>query len=305
MMRLTFSQLETFYWVSQLGSVHKAANHLNIAQPTASLRLKELRDALQTDLFERNGSGLVVTPDGKALLPHISTIMNEIAEIRQKNTALPLVGPVRVGLAEGFAVNCLPPLLDTLQQEHPQLTPEWSISISTGLEAAILEDRLDLAVILNPTGHEKMTLQPLGVQPTTWVIPSAWHISQPVTPKDLWLRPVVTNPAPSAMYRQVTGWFAAEALFPSQVSICTSVAVIAELVAGGLGAAILPVRMAERYVKDGGMRMVATHPPVENGRLFIASRTGVEDTKVIAVSRIIRKIIQDLDYVGIGTRTHV
>lgn len=298
MTRVTLAQLETFYWTVQLGSAQRAADHLNLAQPTVSLRLKELRAALGGDLFERTSRGLIVAAEGKALLPHISTILSEVGEILQKNAEQALVGKLRVGLAEGFAVNCLPPLLDALRQQHPHLKPEWNVSTSTNLEAAILEDQLDMAVILNPIGHEKMTLVPLGVQPTAWVVPSSWEISEPITPKDMWLLPVVTNPAPSAMYRQVTGWFAAEGLMPAQMSICTSVAVIAELVVGGLGAALLPVRMAERYVRDGGMRIVNSVPPADNGRLYIASRSGIEDAKVTAVSKLVRTVIEQLGYLG-------
>jgi DNA-binding transcriptional LysR family regulator len=189
-------------------------------------------------------------------------------------------------------------LLEALRNEHPHLKPEWNVSTSTNLETAVLEDRLDVAVILNPVGHEKMSLIPLGVQPTTWVVPSTWEMSQPVTPRDMWLLPIVSNPAPSAMYRQVTGWFATDGLMPTQMSVCTSVAVIAELVAGGLGAALLPVRMAERYIKDGGVQMVMSNPPADNGRLYIASRTGVEDAKVTAVSKLIKTVIHQLDYLA-------
>lgn len=297
-MRLTVAQLETFYWTVQLGSAQRAADHLKLAQPTVSLRLKELRDVLGEDLFERTNRGLSVTESGKALLPHITNILGELEEIRQKHSTQSLVGQIRVGLAEGFAVNCLPPLLEAMRIEHPHLKPEWNVSTSTTLEAAILEDRLDMAVILNPIGHEKMSLVPLGTQPTTWVVPKAWEIAEPITPRGMWLLPVVTNPAPSAMYRQVTGWFAADGLIPTQMSVCTSVSVIAELVAGGLGAALLPVRMAERYVRDGGVRAVESSPPADNGRLYIASRAVVDDVKVGAMSKLIRRVVGEMDYLG-------
>jgi DNA-binding transcriptional LysR family regulator len=239
-----------------------------------------------------------VTDEGKALLPHIASILEDLEEIRLKHTMQSLVGQLRVGLAEGFAINCLPPLLQAMRSEHPHLKPEWNVSTSASLETAILEDRLDIAVILNPVGHEKMSIAPLGVQPTTWVIPKFWDIPEPVSPRDLWLLPVVTNPAPSAMYRQVVGWFATDGLQPEQLSVCTSVSVIAELIAGGLGAALLPVRMAERYVRDGGVRMVHSSPPADNGRLYIASRTGVGDAKVIAMSRLIRRVVNEMGYLG-------
>lgn len=187
-------------------------------------------------------------------------------------------------------------LLAGLRDDHPHLRPEWNVSTSTTLESAILEDRLDIVVILNPIGHEKLALQPLGLQPTSWVIPSSWEISEPVTPRELSMHPIISNPAPSAMYRQISAWFATAGLVPAQMSMCTSVAVIAELVVASLGAGLLPVKMAERFVLEGGMRMVDTDPPVENGRLYIGSRAVSEDARSMAVARTIARVISGLDY---------
>ena len=98
------------------------------------------------------------------------------------------------------------------------------------------------------------------------------------------------------MHRQITGWFATARLEPARMSICTSVAVIPELVAAGIGAGLLPVRMAESHVAAGKMRIVASAPAVENGRLFIGVRAGVEDPRTNAVARVIRRVLDGLDY---------
>ncbi|MGE0239701.1 MAG: LysR family transcriptional regulator, partial [Parvibaculaceae bacterium] len=55
LMRLTISQLEALYWTAKLGSVQKAAEHLNLAQPTVSLRLRALQEDLRVEVLERAG----------------------------------------------------------------------------------------------------------------------------------------------------------------------------------------------------------------------------------------------------------
>lgn len=295
-MRVTLAQLEAFFWTVQLGSAQRAAQHLNLAQPTLSLRLKDLRQAIGSEILERTGRGLRPTPEGRALLPRVAAIMAELGGIGGQDAARAIAGPIRVGLAEGFAVTCLPPLLAALREDHPALQPEWVVSTSNTLEAALLRDGLDLAVLLNPIGDERLQLLPLGLQPTSWVAPAAWNLAGPVTPRDLWTLPVISNPPPSAMHRQIAGWFATAGIAPSRLSACTSVAVIAELVAGGIGAGLLPVRMASRFVAEGSMTLLAAHPPVENGRLFTAYRGGVEDPKVTAVARAIARLLQSIDY---------
>jgi DNA-binding transcriptional LysR family regulator len=295
-MRVTLAQLEAFFWTAQLGSAQRAARHLNLAQPTLSLRLKDLRGALGTEVLERTGRGLRLTAEGRALLPRVATIMDELRGLGGPDPVREVAGPVRVGLAEGFAVTCLRPLLAGLLEDHPALQPEWVVSTSNTLEQALLRDALDVAVLLNPIGDERLQMTPLGAQPTGWVVPAAWKMAGPVAPRDLWSLPVISNPPPSAMHRQIMRWFGAAGLAPARLSVCTSVAVIAELVAGGIGAGLLPVPMAARYVAEGSMQLLAAQPAVENGALFISYRTGLDDPKVLAVARTISRVMQSIDY---------
>ncbi|HTJ56157.1 MAG TPA: LysR family transcriptional regulator, partial [Devosiaceae bacterium] len=169
---MTLAQVEAFFWTVQLGSAQKAARHLNLSQPTISLRLKDLSVALGAELLERSSHGLAMTAEGRALLPRIKVIMSEVRAIQDHDSAREIVGSIRVGLAEGFAVTCLAPLLAGLLEDHPALQPEWVVSTSTTLEAALLEDKIDIAILLNPLGHEKLTLKLLGLQPTHWVAPA-------------------------------------------------------------------------------------------------------------------------------------
>lgn len=295
-MRVTLAQLEAFFWTAQLGSAQKAAQHLNLAQPTISLRLKDLGQALGVEILERSPKGSIMSAEGRLLLPRVKAIMAEVQAIQQQDVGRALSGPIRVGLAEGFAVSCLAPLLSGLIQDHPALEPEWVVSTSTTLEASLLEDKLDVGVLLNPLGHEKLALKPLGAQPTTWVAPATWKIDAPVGPRDLRDRPIISNPAPSAMYRQVTHWFALAGVRPEKISICTSVAVMPDLVAAGLGAGILPTGMAARYVSERKIQLLASNPVIENGRLFLASRAGVEDLKIAAIERTVRRVLDELRY---------
>lgn len=295
-MRVTLAQLEAFYWTVHLGSAQRAAQHLHLAQPTLSLRLKDLSAALGLSLFARTGGTLQVTPAGRELLPRVTAIMAELRGLGGAGPGRDLAGPVRVGLAEGFAITCLPLLVAALRDRHPAIEPEWVVSTSTTLEARLLQDALDLAVLLNPIGDERLRLTPLGEQPTVWVVPAAWSLADPIGPQDLWTLPVISNPPPSAMHRQIMGWFATAALAPKQLNTCTSVAVIAELVAGGIGAGLLPMAMAARHVQAGQARLLKTLPAVENGRLFVGRRAGFEDVKVGAVSLVITQTLHAIDY---------
>ena len=172
------------------------------------------------------------------------------------------------------------------------------ISTSIQLESLLIRNAIDIAVLLNPFGDERLYLRPLGEQPTSWVAPASWGITGPVRPQDLWARPIITNAAPAAMHRQIMGWFASVGIEPTRLNFCSSVAVTAELVAGGIGAGLLPVPMAKRHVAEGTMVLLTSEPPVENGKLFVSYRSGSEDPKARAVAQTIAKVLHAIDYLA-------
>ena len=63
-----FPQLMVFEAVARLGSVTRAAEELHLAQPTVSLQLKKLSEALGVRLLEQRGRRLHLSGAGQALL---------------------------------------------------------------------------------------------------------------------------------------------------------------------------------------------------------------------------------------------
>jgi len=58
-------QLKTLIHVAELGSLSKAADRLQIAQPALSRQIRLLEKELGTYLFERHGRGMVITEAGR------------------------------------------------------------------------------------------------------------------------------------------------------------------------------------------------------------------------------------------------
>jgi molybdenum-dependent DNA-binding transcriptional regulator ModE len=68
-------QLAVFEAVARLGSVTRAAEELHLAQPTVSLQLKKLAEALEVQLFEQRGRNLHLTGAGQALREECEELM--------------------------------------------------------------------------------------------------------------------------------------------------------------------------------------------------------------------------------------
>ena len=63
-----YRQLRAFCQAAKTGSISKAANRLQLSQPSVSLQIQALEKDLQILLFERRGPKICLTPAGQLLL---------------------------------------------------------------------------------------------------------------------------------------------------------------------------------------------------------------------------------------------
>jgi len=297
-LRPTTAQLETFFWVARLGSVKEAARHLNLAQPTISLRLQELEAQFRRPLFERVSRRLSLTPTGDALLPRAVALIHELSGIRELIGGATLAaGVVRLGLSETFAQICLPDCMKLLARERPALQLDIAVGTSAALENQVIERQLDLAFVVNPVGDPKLAVIQLGIQDAVWAASPALGLPTRITPALLSSVPIVTNPHPSPMYQQIIDWFREDGTEPTQICRCTSVTLAVELVRAGLGVSLLPTRLVEPLLRDGSLVQLKPHKQPTPSRLFCIYRFAEHGPLIDAVLGAARQTIADLGFV--------
>ena len=70
---ITLRQLQIFAAVARMGGYTKAARTLHLTQPTVSMQVKKLSEAMEAELFETSGKRLALTPEGEKLLDAAAT----------------------------------------------------------------------------------------------------------------------------------------------------------------------------------------------------------------------------------------
>lgn len=80
---MNIENIESFLYVVEYQSIHKAANALFLTQPTVSARIKSLEDSLDTTLFNRVGRSLTLTEKGIEFIPYAKTIVNSYYESKK------------------------------------------------------------------------------------------------------------------------------------------------------------------------------------------------------------------------------
>jgi DNA-binding transcriptional LysR family regulator len=296
--RISIAQLEAFYWVAELEAVHKAANKLNITQPTVSLRLRQLEAELDTPVLEPHGRGVRVTLAGHAFLAKTKLVLDAYAHLQSGASPSAISGPLRIGLAEGFAVACLLHLVPALASAYPLLRPEWTVTTSSALEQDLVDGKLDLAVVVDPVGDRALRLLPLGAQPNVWAGSPALSVRAGASPRELTCLTIITTPPPTPVYRNTVAWFAAGGQKPGPLCICTSVNAAAQLAAAGIGIGIFPTRMIEASHLAGRIAAIATDPPLQIGRVYMADHVTADQSRTEALMRVLEEVTRELNYFG-------
>jgi DNA-binding transcriptional LysR family regulator len=273
-MRASLPQFEAFYWTLRYGSVRAAAEHLNLTQPTVTLRLQELEKNLGVALFERAGRRLRPSRHGAALRHQVEQLLSLAGTIeRYGRDAEPAPHLLRIGTADIFAHGCLPRLLSIIDADYPNLQVEVSVAFSRSINRRLLEGELDLAFLTNPEGPESLVMLPMGSVEVAWVAAPSLGLGTEgaaVRPADLVRHRILTNPEPSHLFASVRDWFAPSGLWPERLGTCDSLWIMARLAAAGLGVALLPAIMPGLESQWSTLRVLATDPPIAPHRLYAA-----------------------------------
>ncbi len=136
--------LSYFLRTAELGNITKAAEALNVAQPTLSKAIQQLERQLDAPLFYRNAHGVETTPIGARLLRHAKLVTAQVTDAVEEIEAMRdgSVGQVRIGAGPSWVRRKLPDAVAEALAERPGL----QISISSGFDERLLQGLEDGAL---------------------------------------------------------------------------------------------------------------------------------------------------------------
>ncbi len=151
----------TFLSVLRDGSLSAAARELGITQPTAGRHIGALEDAVGFTLFIRSPHGLMPTEAALALRPYAENLAATAAAlIRAASGEVGKIeGTVRISASDVIGVEMLPPILASLQEVHPRL--EIELSLSDTLED-LLRREADIAIRMTEPQQDALVMRYIG-----------------------------------------------------------------------------------------------------------------------------------------------
>jgi len=158
---ISHAHLRSFNAVATHGSFTRAAEMLNITQPTLSGQVKELEERYGTRLFVRHGRRVELTEIGKSAFA-ITRLMfrheEEVEQLLQSARAL-TSGQLRVGADSPYIAT---PLLAQFQRLYPGIRISIRYGNSEELMHWIESRRCDVAFLPNiPQGDDRLYSIPL------------------------------------------------------------------------------------------------------------------------------------------------
>lgn len=257
----------------ELGSFSAAAQRLDLTQPAVSLQVRQLEKRLGTLLIERVGRVLRPTAAGAELLTHVGRIDAAVSEAIDavSRHADGSTGRVRLGTGATACIFLLPPVLRSLRQRFPGL----DITVSTGNTADIVQsvegNVLDLGLVTLPASGRMLEVIPLLKDPFVAIAPEGTGLPARVNARELARHPVLLYEPGGQTRRLADAWFARAGVALQPAMSLGSVEAIKELVAAGLGCAVLP-RMAVQGARGGTLEVRPLSPPLRRTLAVVMRR---------------------------------
>jgi DNA-binding transcriptional LysR family regulator len=146
--QIDLRDLRYFEVIAELGHIGRAAERLHLTQPALTRCVGRLEEMFGTDLFERVGRGIRLTPAGQALLVRARRL-----HVAADETAREMVdfargesGQIKLGMVPTAAQFLLPPVCRALLAETPRLMLKTVIGQGDVLMPALKSGDLDLVI---------------------------------------------------------------------------------------------------------------------------------------------------------------
>jgi DNA-binding transcriptional LysR family regulator len=170
--KATSRQLAVFEAVARLGSFTRAAEALHLTQPTISIQIKELTEAVGLPLFEQQGRKLRLTETGEDLLLTARAVFDTWSDFETRSAERKGLKRGRLRLsAVTTAEYFLPALLGSFSQSYPEIEITLSVENRDRVVERLEKSEDDLAVMMMPPDHLAVIAEPFLENPLVIIAP--------------------------------------------------------------------------------------------------------------------------------------
>jgi DNA-binding transcriptional LysR family regulator len=256
---MNLGQLRVFFFVAREHSFTRAAHLLNITQPAASTRVRELERDCGSRLFDRIGQTVVLTDAGETLFAYAQRIFQLLgdADHALENARQLKSGSIRIGTGQ-TAANFVSPILQRFKKTYPGVTVRVDLGNSKKILADVLNFDLHLGLVANPPADRGLITLPCVREPMVLVVPIAhpWANRGAVSLKAVHAQPFITREPGSGTRALVETALERVGASPRIEMELPLNAVIKQAVEAGIGVAVMPESIVREEVDAGQLACI-------------------------------------------------
>ena len=256
-MDLDIRHLRLVAGIADAGSMTKAAARLHLTQSALSHQLRDIESRFNTPFFLRVGKKMVLTPAGQRVLDSARRVLDDLnrAEEEIRSLAQRRDGVIRVATECNTGYHWLPPLLAAFNRRHPRVTIHVMPDTTDKPVEALVEGRLDLAILTSEISDRRLRLRPLFNDEMVAIVSRTHPLAARgwLSPGELAAEPLLlysSAPEESFLLRRV---LAPAGLVPAHVSFIMLTEAMTEMAKAQLGIGILPRWSAQAAIASRGV----------------------------------------------------
>lgn len=256
--RVDFMTLKLLLAIAQTGSITRAAQSLHLALGAASTRIRDLEERMGVPLLSRHARGVRFTEAGNTVLHHARAVERELAqmEFEVSDFAAGISGHVRVVANASSIATVLPADLTEFLKTHPRVRIDLEEHTSREIQRIVGDGDAEIGVFAGEILRDSLTVLAYHEDTLVAMVPQdqRWKKERSISVERLLAEDLILLQEGGSIQE----WLA-EAARTRGLHVRIRVQVkgfdaISQLVAAGLGIAVLPEIVARRFCRLLGLK---------------------------------------------------
>jgi DNA-binding transcriptional LysR family regulator len=276
-MRFDLTTLNLVLAIADTRSITAGAEREHLALAAASKRLKDLEARFGVPLFERHARGVEPTEAGRALVRHIRSLHASLHALESEVVEFSrgIKGHLRIAANAGAISECLPPDLAAFSQAHPQIRISLEDQTSAEVQAAVAEGRADVGIFVPPLLDNRLSSWRYRHGSLAAMVPAGHVLAErsSVRFEQMLDHDIVGLHAGAAAHELMRAEAEGQGRSLKARLQVRGFDAIAQLVEAGLGVAVLPAAVAQRFAQLFRVKVLALDEPWAERDYLLGVRT--------------------------------
>jgi DNA-binding transcriptional LysR family regulator len=276
-------QIEAFVEAQRRGSITRAAEALDLTQPTLTARLRALEREVGAQLLTRGRRGVALTPAGRRFLPRATLALESLrrAAADARASAEARGGQLAVGLASDIAVYLAPAALGRFARAHPDVEISVVSGRSRYVADALRSEQVETAIVSQLVSFPDIASKPLFSERVPVIVSRRHPLARRgrVRLAEVAKEGIVLRDTASFLYALTTSYFGAAGLAPRVLMQLDSTEACKRVVLAGLGAALLPeMAVRDERARGDAVALTVEGAPAPTRTIHVLTRAGTQLT---------------------------